>query len=62
VFGSITNEAVESMQDVSSREFFILAVLAIFVLVLGVWPEPLVEVMRASVQQVIEHVSVSKVI
>jgi len=62
VFGSITNEAVESLQDVNSREFIILAVLAVFVLVLGVWPEPLVEVMRASVQQVIEHVSVSKVI
>jgi len=62
VFGSITNEAVESMQDLNSREFFILAILAILVLVLGVWPEPLVEVMRASVQQVIEHVSVSKVI
>ncbi|MCX7544794.1 NADH-quinone oxidoreductase subunit M [Marinicella gelatinilytica] len=62
VFGPITNEAVESLQDVSSREFFILAVLAILVLVLGVWPEPLVDVMRVSVQQVIEHVSVSKVI
>jgi NADH-quinone oxidoreductase subunit M len=62
VFGTITNESVESMQDVTTREFFILAVLAVFVLVLGVWPEPLVEVMRASVQQLIEHVSVSKVI
>lgn len=62
VFGAITNEAVESLQDVNPREFFILAVLAVFVLVLGVWPEPLVEVMRASVEQVIEHVSVSKVI
>ncbi len=62
VFGSITNEAVESMQDVNSREFFILAVLAIVVLGLGVWPEPLIEVMRASVEQVIGYVSVSKVI
>lgn len=62
IFGSITNDSVESLKDVSSREFFILAVLAIMVLLLGVWPEPLIEVMSASVRQVIEYVSISKVI
>lgn len=62
VFGSISNDAVANLTDVSSREFFILAVLALMVLLLGVWPEPLIEVMRASVQQVVEHISVSKVI
>ncbi|WP_154224424.1 NADH-quinone oxidoreductase subunit M [Marinicella rhabdoformis] len=62
VFGSISNDAVANLTDVNSREFFILAVLALMVLLLGVWPEPLIEVMRASVQQVIEHISVSKVI
>ncbi|VAW43686.1 NADH-ubiquinone oxidoreductase chain M, partial [hydrothermal vent metagenome] len=62
IFGSITNDSVASLKDVSSREFFILAVLAIMVLLLGVWPEPLIEVMSASVRQVIEYVSVSKVI
>jgi len=62
IFGSITNDSVASLKDVSSREFFILAVLAIMVLLLGVWPEPLIEVMSASVRQIIEYVSVSKVI
>ncbi len=62
VFGAITNDSVTSLKDVSSREFFILAVLAFMVLLVGVWPEPLIEVMSASVRQVIEYVSVSKVI
>ncbi len=62
VFGAITNDSVASLKDVNSREFFILAILAIMVLLLGVWPEPLIEVMSASVRQVIEYVSVSKVI
>ncbi len=62
VFGSISNDAVANLTDVTSREFFILAVLALMVLLVGVWPEPLIEVMRASVQQIIEHISVSKVI
>jgi len=62
VFGSITNDSVASLKDVTPREFFILASLAIMILLLGVWPEPLIEVMSASVRQVIEYVSVSKVI
>ena len=62
VFGSITNDAVATLKDITPREFFIMAVLAVAVLLLGVWPEPLIEVMRVSVQQLIEHISVSKVI
>jgi NADH-quinone oxidoreductase subunit M len=61
IFGHITNDSVASLRDVNSREFFILAVLAIMVLLLGVWPGPLIEVMSASVGQVLEYVSVSKV-
>ncbi len=62
IFGSITNDSVATLKDITAREFFILAALAIMVLLLGVWPEPLIEVMSASVRQVIEYVSVSKVI
>ncbi len=62
IFGGISNEAVEQLKDITSREYFILAVLALVVLLVGVWPEPLLEVMRESVRQVIAQVSVSKVI
>lgn len=61
VFGEVKSEAVSILKDVNSREYFILAVLAVFVIALGVYPEPLIEVMRVSVENLIQHISVSKV-
>jgi NADH-quinone oxidoreductase subunit M len=60
VFGSLTNSAVEGMNDVDSRETLILALVAIAVMALGLWPAPLLEVMHASVDNLLAHASVSK--
>jgi NADH-quinone oxidoreductase subunit M len=60
VFGSLTNSAVEGMNDVDSREILILALVAIAVMALGLWPAPLLEVMHASVDNLLAHASVSK--
>jgi len=60
IFGAVTNEGVASLNDVNGREFFILAVLAVFVLGLGLWPAPLVDVMNASVDNLVNHVMQSK--
>ena len=60
VFGPLTNSAVEGMNDVDSREFLILALVAIAVMALGLWPAPLLEVMHASVDNLLAHASVSK--
>ena len=60
VFGSLTNSAVEGMNDVDSREILILALMAIAVMALGLWPAPLLEVMHASVGNLLAHASVSK--
>jgi NADH-quinone oxidoreductase subunit M len=60
VFGPLTNSAVEGMNDVDSREFLILALVAIAVMALGLWPAPLLEVMHASVANLLAHASVSK--
>jgi NADH-quinone oxidoreductase subunit M len=59
VYGQV-NEAVAGLSDVSPREFIILGVLAFFVLLLGVWPAPLLDVMNASVANLLDHVAVSK--
>jgi len=59
-YGEITNEAVKQMKDVSCREYAILAILAIFVLVMGIYPKLFTDVMHVSVQQLLEHVAVSK--
>jgi NADH-quinone oxidoreductase subunit M len=60
VFGSVTNPHVEEMQDINKREFLILSVLAICVLVMGLYPKPFTDVMHASVNDLLTHVSQSK--
>ena len=56
IFGAVANEGVASLTDINAREFFVLAVLAVFVLGLGLWPAPLVDVMNASVDNLADHI------
>lgn len=60
MYGEVGNERVAAMPDVDQREFFILGVLAVFVLLLGVWPAPLVEAMDATLGHLLEQVMQSK--
>ena len=60
VFGDVRSEGVASLKDANAREIFILGSLAVAVLILGVWPAPLVEVMDASVENLLRHIAVSK--
>lgn len=59
-FGEIANENVAQLQDINGREYFLLASLAVIVLLIGVWPDPLLNVMHASVEQLLTQVSQSK--
>jgi NADH-quinone oxidoreductase subunit M len=61
VFGAVANDEVAQLKDVNGREFWMLAVLAIAVLVMGLWPKPFTDVSEASVRALLEHVAVSKV-
>jgi len=60
IFGPIGNVQVAELDDLHSREFFVLALLAFGVLLLGVWPAPLLEVMQPSVQHLVEQIVTSK--
>ena len=60
IFGAVASPAVEGLQDISKREFVLLAILAIAVLWLGVYPFPLTEVMHTTVDNLLDHVSNSK--
>jgi NADH-quinone oxidoreductase subunit M len=60
VYGEVKSEGVAALDDVNARELFVLGSLAIAVLVLGLWPAPLVEVMEASIHSLIQHIAVSK--
>ncbi|WP_292975956.1 NADH-quinone oxidoreductase subunit M [Nitrosomonas sp.] len=60
IFGPVANPNVEGMKDISAREFLILAILAVAVLALGIYPLPLTEVMHATVDNLLEHVAHTK--
>jgi NADH-quinone oxidoreductase subunit M len=60
IFGEIANDNVAALTDISKREFIILGVLAVAVLLLGVWPDPLVEVMHVSIDNLLQHIAQSK--
>jgi NADH-quinone oxidoreductase subunit M len=59
-YGEVANPQVAALQDLNKREFFILAVLALLVLALGIYPQPLTEMTHASVNQLLSHLAQSK--
>ncbi|RMD80294.1 MAG: NADH-quinone oxidoreductase subunit M, partial [Gammaproteobacteria bacterium] len=59
VFGS-PNERVAGLPDINLREGVVLGSLAFLVLLVGVWPDPVVDVLHGSVAQLLHHVTVSK--
>ena len=56
IFGEVGNEAVASLRDIGKRETFILAVLAIAVLLFGIWPAPILEMLLIPSEQLLQHV------
>jgi len=61
IFGEIANDHVRALTDVNGREFFVLGVLAAAVLAVGLWPAPLLDVMRASTHHLAQQLLVSKI-
>ena len=60
VFGAVTSERVAALQDINAREAIVLTSLALAVLALGLWPAPLIDVMDASIGNLVQHIGVSK--
>ncbi|QEP43464.1 NADH-quinone oxidoreductase subunit M [Ectothiorhodospiraceae bacterium BW-2] len=61
LFGKVVHDHVATMEDLSRREFLIMAILALMVLLLGLWPAPLLEVMTPSVDNLIQHLATPKI-
>jgi NADH-quinone oxidoreductase subunit M len=61
IFGEIANDKVAALKDINGREFLVLGALAIAVLLVGLWPAPLLDVMRATTQHLAEQLLISKV-
>ena len=61
-FGPVANDHVKALTDLNSREFLMMAVLAIAVLWMGVYPKPFTDVMHVSVTELLKHVAQSKLV
>jgi len=59
-YGEVANQHVAVLKDLNKREFLILAILAILVLALGIYPQPLTDMTNASVTQLLSHLAQSK--
>jgi NADH-quinone oxidoreductase subunit M len=60
IWGDVGNDGVASLKDLNPREFLVLASLAIAVLLVGVWPAPLLDVMRPTIEQLVQQLMISK--
>src|SRR3989338_7427625 len=60
IFGPVANEHVATLKDINGREAVFLAALALAVLVMGLWPQPFLEVMHASVEHLLQQAMTSK--
>ncbi len=61
IYGEVANDKVAKLKDLNNREFFILGVLAAAVLLVGIWPAPLLDVMSASTEHLAQQLLVSKI-
>jgi NADH-quinone oxidoreductase subunit M len=60
IFGKVVADGVAALKDIGSREILFLSILAIAVLGLGLWPNPLLEVMHVSVDHLLDQTAISK--
>ncbi|WP_313916964.1 NADH-quinone oxidoreductase subunit M [Tahibacter sp.] len=60
IFGEVANDNVAQLQDMDARETFVLATLAVAVLLFGLWPQPLGNLMDAPIAELVKHIVISK--
>ena len=60
IYGEVANNNVAELEDLNPREFVVLGILAVSVLIVGLWPAPLVDMMSVTVEQLLETISHSK--
>lgn len=60
LYGEVANEGVAGLEDIGRRETLVLGILAAAILVLGVWPAPLLDVMGPTIENLLELMVRSK--
>jgi NADH-quinone oxidoreductase subunit M len=61
IFGAVANDHVAALKDLNGREAAVLALLAVAVLAMGIWPLPVLDLMHASVNDLLRHVAIPKI-
>jgi NADH-quinone oxidoreductase subunit M len=61
IFGAVANDNVAGLSDVNRREFWMLVVMALLVLLMGLYPKPVTDMTDASVEALLRHVAASKI-
>lgn len=60
IFGQVRNTQIANLQDIGGVEKGVFALLAVAIIALGVWPEPLLQIMQASSEHLVEQLLRSK--
>lgn len=60
MFGALTKDSVAGLQDLNRREMAFMSILAVFTLAVGLWPNPLLDVMHVTLENLLDHIAVSK--
>ena len=61
IFGSVKSNEVAALKDINRREALLLGSLAVAVILVGLWPQPLVDLMHSSVNNLLVHIQQSKI-
>jgi NADH-quinone oxidoreductase subunit M len=61
LYGPVANDRVAKLQDLNGREFLILATLAIAVLLVGIWPAPLLKIIQPSIHHLVDQAIAHKI-
>src|SRR5579872_4179104 len=62
IYGPVGNDHVKEMKDIGQREFIVLGLCALPVIVIGIWPAPLLDVMHATVANLVHQVVQTKLV
>jgi len=60
VFGPVISPRVAALKDLNGREFIVLSALAVAVLLVGIWPAPLLKVMQPTIQHLVSQAIATK--
>jgi NADH-quinone oxidoreductase subunit M len=59
-YGEARNQKISALKDISWREFFILSVLALLIILIGIYPKIITDMTNATTVQFLEYMHLIK--